>query len=378
MVISAGISTDMNPELSIGNLLQMFKTAGMLTPATTGMSSNGEGGENSNAFLQLLQKNMASLLKSDQSGSPELLIKQGLTKALENLTQEDQIATNEILNGLACLSVEGKMAGLVSESAHSHESLSAFVTALGISDNSNIDPTVGKPYIAERISVPGAVVNPDIDATTGKTNVTPQISDPARFDNSNIDPTVGKPYIAGRISIPGAVVNPDIDATTGKTNVTPQISDAARFDNSNIDPTVGKPYIAERISIPGAVVNPDIDATTGKTTVMPQISDPARFDNSNIDPTVGKPYIAGRISVPGAVVNPDIDATTGKTNVTPQISDAARFDSNIDPTVGKPYIECSGSRSQSRYRCDNRKNKCHDRSLWASLTSPKGSVFREP
>ena len=76
MDISAGISTDMNPELSIGNLLQMFKSAGMLTSTTTGTSADGEGGENGNAFLQLLQQNMASLLKSDQSGSPELVIKQ--------------------------------------------------------------------------------------------------------------------------------------------------------------------------------------------------------------------------------------------------------------------------------------------------------------
>ena len=95
----------------------------------------------------------------------------------------------------------------------------------------------------------------------------PQISDAARFDNSNIDPTVGKPYIAERISVPGAVVNPDIDATTGKTTVMPQISDPARFDNSNIDPTVGKPYIAGRISVPEAIVNPDIDPTIDKTNV---------------------------------------------------------------------------------------------------------------
>ena len=133
MDIPVGVTSDMNPEGNIGNLVQMIKMARLDKSIAEGNNADIDenDAENENRFLQVLQQNMAILLQSDKADSSlELTSKQDLSLALGKLLQEDQNVASEILSGLTLLAIAGKAEGFVTpESECPEDSLSKLMAS---------------------------------------------------------------------------------------------------------------------------------------------------------------------------------------------------------------------------------------------------------
>ncbi|MEE9911278.1 MAG: hypothetical protein K4571_06095, partial [Deltaproteobacteria bacterium] len=206
--MSRGITAEANPEMSIGNLLQMFKAAGLdkITANGNNVAGGSNNTENGNKFFQVLQEHVAALLQSEQpSIAPETTSKQDLSLVLEKLLQGDKSAADEILSELALLGINGKPEGRVDDKSKvPGETFIRFIPSSETPEKSNLNPVTGRPYIVGNISGPEGFSNPHIDPTTGKPYVNANISGPEGFSNPHIDPTTGKPYVTANISGPGS------------------------------------------------------------------------------------------------------------------------------------------------------------------------------
>lgn len=122
MDIAVGKTADMNPEVNIGSLLQIIKMAGLDKITGTETNQNDVGNETEKgsgiAFLQILQQKLAQFLQSDHSGaSQELITKQELSAALENLLRGDQATEGAMLPEFALLAIAGQMEGLLRDAS---------------------------------------------------------------------------------------------------------------------------------------------------------------------------------------------------------------------------------------------------------------------
>lgn len=173
MDISAGAITDMNQELNIGNLMQMFQMVGLDQSAAKGSNAEGATGKGfEDIFLQVLQQNMSALLQSGKSeNSPELKTKDDLFAAFQNLMQEDQAAVGEILSGLALLALAGKSDSLVAgEMELSEDTVPLKIAETGMA----------------------GILKDDIKATKEQTKVTMLQDEKGMLVSKTIEPVVDK------------------------------------------------------------------------------------------------------------------------------------------------------------------------------------------